>query len=210
MMQVTQLRKKPSTRVVTPEMVLSFPRLFVPDSGPDGTGEERYSACLVALAPAVATPEWATVKKAALQAAVNKFGEKAIAMVKEGKLKMPFRDDVEDRGYPEGSVFFNARSKQKPGVVGRTGVELAGKFVPRPITEEDQQVGGPYEMYSGCKVRASITFYYFDKAGNKGVAAALNNVQRLGEGDRLDNRKAASDEFEADMSEAPASLEDVM
>jgi hypothetical protein len=40
--------------------------------------------------------------------------------------------------------------------------------------------------------------------GNKGVAVALNNVQKLGDGPRLDSRMAAEDEFEATAAEPSA------
>ena len=55
----------------------------------------------------------------------------------------------------------------------------------------------PADLYAGCKVRASINFYGFDQKGNKGVAVGLRNIQKLSDGERLDGRKKASDEFDA-------------
>jgi len=204
--------KKQGTRVTTPEAILSFPRLFVPDAGPQDEGAppqvEKYSACLVFTKEAQATPAFAAMKKAAVQAVINKFGaEKAGQLLKANKLRLPFRDDAEERGYPAGSVFLNARSTQKPGVVARVQDPVTGK--PRIITEEDQHIGGPYEMYSGVIVYAAINFFYYDRVGNKGVGVGLGNMQRVREGGRLDNRVAAQDEFEADLSGTPASLDDV-
>lgn len=200
---------KISTRVITPEAILSYPRLFTPqamDSDDDGKASEaKYSTALVFSPDAVKSPLFVAMKRAAVQAVVNKLGnDKAAAMLKNPKFNLPFRTDVEDRGYSEGSVFFNARSKQRPGIVASVaGVD--GKA--RPITEEDQEVGGPYEMYAGVRVRASVTFFYYDTKGNKGVGVALGNIQRIGDGPRLDNRVAASDEFGAELQDEPASLD---
>jgi hypothetical protein len=203
-------KQKQGTRVITPEAILSFPRLFVPDSGPQEEGEapqaEKYSAALVFTTAAQQTPAYAAMKRAAVQAAVNKLGqEKAVEAIRTGKLRMPFRADWEARGYPEGSTFFNARSKQRPGVVANVQDPATGK--PRVITEEDQVVGGRFEMYSGSTVIASVNFFYYDRKGNKGIGVGLGNVQRVRDGARLDNRVAAENEFEAGLDEVPASLD---
>jgi hypothetical protein len=55
-------------------------------------------------------------------------------------------------------------------------------------------------------VRASLRAFAYDTNGNKGVSFGLNNIQKLGEGQRLDGRKAATDEFDADLSQAPADI----
>ncbi len=59
-----------------------------------------------------------------------------------------------------------------------------------PITD-------PLELYSGCYVRASINFFAFNTNGNKGVAAGLGNIQKWAEGEPLNGRVRAEDEFEA-------------
>lgn len=59
-----------------------------------------------------------------------------------------------------------------------------------PITD-------PLELYSGCYVRASINFFSFNTNGNKGVAAGLGNVQKWADGEPLNGRVRAEDEFEA-------------
>jgi hypothetical protein len=53
------------------------------------------------------------------------------------------------------------------------------------------------EFYSGCYGRASINFYAFSVDGNKGIAAGLNNVQKLADGERLGGGSRASDDFTA-------------
>lgn len=173
-------------KVITPEAVISYPALFSPKA--NDRGEEFYSCALVF----PAGTDLSELKAAALAAGKAKFGAKFNP--ESPAYTWPFRTDVEEKGYPEGSTFFNCKSKGKPGVVDRyKGAD--GK--PRPITD-------PEEVYAGAKVRASVRFYAFDTKGNKGVAVALNNVQKLGDGPRLDSRMRAEDEFDAEEGEASA------
>lgn len=53
------------------------------------------------------------------------------------------------------------------------------------------------EVYSGCYARVSLNLYAFNVDGNKGIAAGLNNVQKLGEGEPLSGRSRAEDDFTA-------------
>ena len=48
---------------------------------------------------------------------MDTWGDKAKQMLKDGKLKTPFRSDAEEKGYPEGSVYITVRTAQRPGVV---------------------------------------------------------------------------------------------
>jgi hypothetical protein len=118
-------------------------------------------------------------------------------MIKAGQLRMPLRTEWEDKGYPENSVFITCSSKQQPGIV-HPYAGSDGK--PAPLTD-------PNEIYPGAIVRASLRAFGYDKAGNKGVSFALNNLQKLRDGDRLDGRVSAANEF--DVVEGVADLDDV-
>lgn len=174
------------TKVITPEALISYPALF--QAKENDKGEPFFSCALI-------FPKGTDLKAmeaAAKAAGVAKFGAKFNPS--SPGYSWPFRTDVEEKGYPEGATFFNCKSKTKPGVVDRyAGPD--GK--PRPITDES-------EVYAGAKVRASVRFYAFDTKGNKGVAVALNNVQKLGEGTRIDGRIKAEDEFDATDAEPNA------
>lgn len=186
---------KSATRVITPECILSYPHLFEPTIAP-GAKEASYSASFVF----PAGTDLKALKLAAIAAGKDKFGDKFEAGVRNGSIKMPFRTDVEEKGYPEGSTFVNARSKQRPGVVS---------IYPDPNNNnKPTQITNPEQVYPGVFVVASLTAFGYDKAGNKGVSFALNNVQVRRDGERLDSRKAATDEFSADES-AVASLDDL-
>ncbi len=178
--------------LITPEAILNWPAIFEPKMAPGAT-EAKYSCVLI-------FPEGtdlSALKAAAMEAFREKWGDKTKGLLEAGRLKSPFRTDAEEKGYPAGSTFLTATSKTPPGVVDRfAGAD--GK--PKAITD-------PVELYSGCKVRASISFYAYDTNGNRGVAVGLRNLQKLGEGQRLDGRKKAEDEFDA-LEAPPAAMHD--
>lgn len=190
---------KVDLRCKTPKCILSYPHLFKAQPGQNG-GKDKFSAALVITREERDTPEFRDMKEKAMLAAREKFGARTDDLIRKGKLKMPFRDDMDDKGYPEGSIVVNARSDSKPGIVDRYKDPNTGKA--REITDEK-------EVYPGMIVRASLRAFAYDTNGNMGVAFALNNVQKLGDGARLDGKKAAQDDFEA-LDEAPADLADLM
>lgn len=182
-------------QVITPEAIISYPQLFTARAF--GNQEPKYSCALI-------FPEGTNLKElkqAAVDAAVEKWGADAKAMLLSGALNSPFRTDAEDKGYPEGSTFFNARSKNKPGVVSIYPDEN-GK--PSIITDEDAVV-------AGARVKAAVSVFAYDTNGNKGISFGLNHVQLLRAPtaeERLDGRVAAVDTFEAD-ADAVADLSDL-
>ncbi len=189
------MAEKDVTLVVTPKAVLSYPHLDKPQAPQKPTDKPKYSAALV-FAPGT--------DLAALQAAVMAAGEerwpgKFAEMVRVQAARSPFRKDAEAKGYPAGSVFLNVRTEQKPGVV-----YLHAGSDGKPARVPDEKIRE--ELYPGCFVRAQVRAFAYDSNGNKGVSFALNNIQKLGDGERLDNRQAAEDAFEADLNAAPADL----
>ena len=138
---------------------------------------------------------------AAELAVTEKFGDKikvgpktftAKEALEKGIIRSPFRTDAEAKGYPEGSTFIGAKTETKPGIIHPNR---------EPMTEAEVE----RLMYPGATVRASVTFYGYDVSGNKGIAAALNALQWVKDGDRLDNRVAASEEFTA-LDSTPADI----
>lgn len=51
------------------------------------------------------------------------------------------------------------------------------------------------EFYSGCYGRASLRFYAYNQNGNKGIGCGLGNVQKLEDGQPLDGRTTAIEDF---------------
>lgn len=114
---------------------------------------------------------------------------KAKKLLNNPKFGKPVRDaDEEDREGAEyaGKYFANVGTNDKkgrPGCVLRNGTKLTD---PDEIRDE---------MYSGAKYQVSVTAFYYDNSGNKGVALALNNVMKWGDGKRLDGNVDVEDEF---------------
>lgn len=167
------------TKVITGKVRFSYAHLFKPVAISEGQ-EPKYSVCL--LIPKSDKETLTKIKKAveaAKQAGINLWGGKIPA-----NLKLPLRDGDEERPeQPEyaGMYFLNATSKQAPGIVDKQMNEIIDST----------------EVYSGCYGRASINFYPFNQAGNKGVACGLNNIQKLADGDYLGGRSRAEDDFDA-------------
>jgi hypothetical protein len=207
-----------NTRVITPEAILSYPHVFTPQAPParkgEQEGEPKYSAAFVFTKEAQATKAYAALRAAAnsvLKAVWGggiRVGKKKFTLkqaLDAGHLNTPFRTDWAEKGYPEGSIYINARSKAKPGIV--SSIPDPNKINPKtgkpmPMTIEDEDA-----VYPGVIVRASVTAFTYDTAGNRGVSFALNNIQVIRDGDRLDSRVAAESEFESDETLTPQ-LED--
>lgn len=184
-----------STKVITPIATLSYPHLHAPQAPTDGKGKPKYS-CTLIFTPGA---DLSALVAAVLAAAEAKYPGKGEEMLRKKMLRTPFRDDAEAKGYEPGAIFVNVRTEKQPGIVyAHAGPN--SKPAPMPA---DKVLD---EMYPGCKVRASLAAFAYDSNGNKGVSFALNNLQKIGEGERLDGRRSAEDEFEADLSAAPADI----
>ena len=97
-------------------------------------------------------------------------------------IKTPLRDgDAERPDDPAyaGHYFVNANSATAPGIVDADC---------QPILTRS-------EVYSGVYGRASISFYAFNSSGNRGVACALNNLQKIRDGEPLGGRASAESDF---------------
>ena len=167
-----------ANKVITGKVRASFVHIFEPKSV--NGSDPKYSCSFII--PKSDTETIGKIKAAieeAKQEGVPKWGGKV-----PPNLKTPLRDgDVDrpdDSNYAD-SYFVNANSNEKPGVVDRKRV---------PITD-------PLEVYSGCFVRASLSMYPFNTNGNRGIACGLQNVQKWCDGEPLNGRVRAEDEFDA-------------
>ncbi|PWV90229.1 uncharacterized protein DUF2815 [Paenibacillus cellulosilyticus] len=173
------------TKVVTGKVRLSYTHVFQPQAV-DG-GDEKYSTAIL-----IPKTDKETLRR--IQAAVNaakeagkgKWGGKIPA-----NCKTPLRDGDEERPDDEaykGHYFLNASSKNKPGIAKPIGKDAAGKTKFAEITDTT-------EVYSGCYAKVSLNFYAFDAKGNRGVAAGLNNLVKVQDGDFLGGRSSLNDDF---------------
>ncbi|MFK7695379.1 DUF2815 family protein [Paenibacillus sp. HJGM_3] len=172
------------TKVVTGKVRLSYCNIWQPRE--DDNGVEKYGTAIL-----IPKSDKETLRK--IQAAVN-------AAVEAGKsqwggkippnLKKPLRDGDEERPDDEayaGHYFLNANSKQKPGIAKPVGKDANGKTKFQEITDTT-------EVYSGCYAKVSLNFFPFNGKQN-GVAAGLNNVVKVQDGEPLGGRASVRDEF---------------
>ena len=195
---------------ITPEAILSYPWLLKPQPAQDAGGKAKYSAAFVIPREGRNSPLVQAFEKAAIAIAVEKFGPEAAVKLQTGKLHYPFHadpEDVKDKGYPEGSLYFSARSEERPGMVlpwPDPAVETTAGERPKPKRATDEEVKRYF--FAGAYVHAEISLFAFDRNGKKGIGVGLNNLQFLRDGKRLDGRRAPDDVFEADETLAPAEL----
>ena len=170
------------TRITTGKVRFSYVHVFEP-TAMDDNQQKKYSVSL--LIPKKDKSGIAKIE-AAIEAALQQGIEKIWKGKKPSKLMMPLNDGDDEKGEsnPEyrGQLYINAKCIRKPNV----------------FDADREEIIDPDEFYSGCYGRASITFYAYDKNGNKGVACGLNGVQKLEDGESLSGGAATADEFEDD------------
>lgn len=173
------------TKVVTGKVRLSYASIFEAKSV--NGGDEKFSSSIL-----VPKSDKETLGK--VKAAIDLLKKQAMDGNK-GKLppnfKTPLRDGDEERPDDEayaGHYFFNASSKNKPGIAKVVGKTPEGKTKFQEITDTT-------EVYSGCYCKVSINFYLFNTNGSKGIAAGLNNIVKIQDGEFLGGRSSVNDDF---------------
>ena len=174
-----------TAKVVTGKVRFCYANVFKPTAIND-TDEPKYNVCIL-----IPKKDKATLDKIKKAIEAAKEAGKAKLAGSSGKIpsniKTPLRDGDDER--PDdpafaGCYFINANSRRKPGIVDRDMNEIID----------------PDEFYSGCYGRASLNFYAFN-VQSKGIAAGLNNLQKLAEGERLMGGSTAEDDFSDDFED---------
>ncbi len=175
-----------TTKLVTGKVRLSYAKIW--EAEPDDNGNLWYSTAIL-----IPKDDKTTLSK--YKAIIEILKEQAKAKY-GGKLPKdfhtPLRDgdeEAEEKGEAyKGHYFFNAKSKNKPGIAKPIGKDTSGKTKFQEITDTT-------EVYSGCYAKVSVNFYLFDNKGNKGIAAGLNNIVKVQDGDFLGGRSSVHDDF---------------
>jgi len=166
-----------STKVTTPEIVrFSYVNLVEAKLAPGATDPKFGMSVIIPKKNKKTIKAIEEAIAAAEAAGREKFGTKWKAV------KKPLRDgdtERDDDAYAD-SYFFNASSKQRPGMVNKAV---------QPIID-------PNEIQSGDWGCVSINFYPFNVNGNSGIAAGLNHVQKVKDGEPLAGRGSAENDFE--------------
>lgn len=176
------MEKLNPTKVVTTKsrpVRFSYVQVFTPSSVEEG-GTKKYSLSII-----IDKEDKATLKmlEDGIQAAIKAGKDKKFGGKVPKNLKLPLRDGDEEREDQEeyaGSMFLNASTTRRPAVKDSDMSDI--------LDEE--------EFYSGCYGQVSLNFYAFNTSGNKGVAAGLNHVRKLEDGERLGAAvSSAEDDF---------------
>ena len=176
-------KKSVYVKYMTPPFRASFPALHEPKLGPDGTGKPKYSVRMM-------FPKEAESKDKEMLAKIRASVKDSALKYWDGKipvnLKKPFKDgDTEsDHDGDKGYMIASARTDKKPGVVDARNIPIES---PEAIQEK---------IYPGCWCRATILVGATETGGSKCVHFILQNLQKLKDGERFDNRVAATEEFE--------------
>lgn len=168
-----------STKVITGKVRFCYVNVFEPTAMNEGD-TPKYNICIL-----IPKDDVKTIEKINKAIEAAKQAGKAKLADKNGKipsnLKLPLRDGDDERSDDpvfEGMYFINANSQRKPSIVDK---EL------NPIMNKE-------EFYSGCYGRASINFYAFN-VSSKGIAAGLNNLQKLEDGEMLAGGSTVEEDF---------------
>lgn len=169
----------------TPIGVLSFPSLFSPRPRAPG-GDPVYQCSLLFDQAAQRDPAFAALRRAAAAEIDDKNGPgKSQDKQFMAGVRSPFRPCGEKayKGYDiEGGVFISPWTKSKPGLVDA----------------QLNEIMVPEDIWAGQLARATVSPFWYHQAGNRGISFALNNLQICrADGERLDGRRAARQDFDA-------------
>lgn len=161
---------------ITPLARASYAHVWEKSEMPNG--DMKFN---IALLIPKSDKEGVTSIKAAIESAAEDFFGEDKKKWPSGMIN-PLRDgdDKADEmpSYAD-NFYLNAKSDRQPGIVGPNA---------RPLMDQD-------DFYSGCWCLASLNFFGYNKAGNKGVGVGLNNLMKKKDDDRLDGKRNAESEF---------------
>ena len=161
------------TKVVTGLCRLSYLKVWEPET--DENGQKFYKACVL-----IPKGDKATLKKIerAVEAAITaKWGTK-----RPKGLRLPLRDGDEEKDGEEfeNMMFFNCKTKRQPGLLNARREEILDES----------------EVYSGAWGKVSVNLYTYDRPDGKGVAVALNAIQKLKDDENLSGGGWSADDFD--------------
>lgn len=174
---------------------LSYCHLTVPRASAQNA-EPKYSVTVL-------VPKTDAATKYAIDAAVQTAIQEGLANPRAWNGRRPASpmlplydgDGVRRNGEPfgdecRGHWVFSASCKDRPKVYD------AGL----------QEILDPTQIYSGMYGRVNVRFYAYSKAGNTGIAAALNMVQKLQDGEPLSGSRVTAEEAFGQSQPLPAGL----
>lgn len=101
-------------------------------------------------------------------------------------IDLPLRDgDLrEDSNYHD-QYYLNAKANES--------------YPPKIFNFEREEVVDKAEVYSGCYVQAVLTFYPYNKNGNKGIGVSLGAIRKIKDGEPFSSAGASASDFDDDL-----------
>ncbi len=173
--------EKLNTKVVTPEIVCSYPNLAEP-------ADEEYGGKYALSIPAPKSDKKfiEAINTAMSNAAVNVWGEKYkdLRGVKTYLVDCDNDPKFDDDEMYKGCMKFSVKGKRQPGLVLQDG-----KTACKQEDIEDT-------FYPGAIIRVSFSAYATETGGSKLIAFGINNVMFVKEGNRIGGGASASSDFD--------------
>lgn len=168
--------------LVTGKVRFSYANVFEPRASQNG-GDPKYSITLL-----IPKSDKDTYQR--IMAEINKTLQENVADTFKGVMpanpRMPIYDGD---GLRESGEAFGPECK------GCWVISAKSNTAPEIVDANCQSIISKNEFYSGCYGRASIRFYAYNQNGNKGIGCGLGNVQKLEDGQPLDGRTTAAEDF---------------
>lgn len=177
------------SNLVTGKVRFSYVSVFEPRVTPNG--DEKYSVTLL-------IPKTDTTTYQIIVNEINKTLQESVADTFKGvmpanpKLPLYDGDGLRSSGEP-----FGAECK------GHWVITANSNSAPEIVDANVNPIISKSEFYSGCYGRASLRFYAYNQNGNKGVGCGLGNVQKLEDGQPLDGRTTAAEDFGSPIAAQP-------
>lgn len=170
------------SNLVTGKVRFSYANVFEPRASQNG-GDPKYSITLL-------IPKSDNDTYQRIIAEINKTLQENVVDTFKGVMpanpRMPIYDGD---GLRESGEAFGPECK------GCWVISAKSNTAPEIVDANCQPILSKNEFYSGCYGRASIRFYAYNQNGNKGIGCGLGNVQKLEDGQPLDGRTSAAEDF---------------
>lgn len=174
--------------LVTGKVRFSYVNVFAPRVTPNG--DEKYSVTLL-------IPKTDISTKQRIDAEINKTLQENLVDVFKGtmpaNLKLPIHD---------GDGVRQSGEAYGPECKGHWIITANSNSAPEVVDSSCNPIISKNEFYSGCYGRASLRFYAYNQNGNRGIGCGLGNVQKLEDGQPLDGRTTAAEDFGAPVQNA--------
>lgn len=167
--------------ITTGKVRASYVNIFQPRV-PENGGDPKFSVTLLIPKTDAATLNaiFAEIERAK-QEGIQKFNGSVPPMC-----RVPIYDGD---GYRPSGEAFGEECR------GHMVMTASAKNQPVIVDLGMQNIINPAEVYSGCYIRASISFFAYNSNGNKGIGCGLNAIQKIEDGEPLAMRVSAEEAF---------------